>query len=96
VPSALTPEQRRMRAQIAAHASHVNHDPRERTAAACAATPQGRPYWERKVRNEHPELDAAEVTRRATHLHKAHMQRLTLASSKARAARAAQRRTGAA
>ncbi|WP_206442949.1 hypothetical protein [Candidatus Protofrankia californiensis] len=85
----LTPEQRRLRAQIAAHASHVNHDPRQRTAAARAATPVCLPYWERKVRAEHPNLDDAEVTRRASHLHKAHMRRLSLASSKARGARKA-------
>ncbi|WP_322755690.1 hypothetical protein [Frankia sp. Cas3] len=85
----LTPEQRVLRARIAAHVSHANTDPRERTAAARAATPQCRPYWERKVRAEHPDLDDAEVTRRATHLHHAHMARLSLASSKARARKAA-------
>lgn len=83
----LTPEQRRLRAQIAAHVSHANSDPHERTAAARAATPQGRSYWERKVREDHPDLDDAEVARRAEHLHKAHMKRLALKSSKTRAAR---------
>jgi hypothetical protein len=104
----LTPEQRRLRAQIAAHASHVNHDPRDRTAAASAATPQRLPFWERKVRVDYPDIEAdirakhpgvspgelirlidAEYTRRAEHLYKAHMRRLALASSKARAARKA-------
>jgi hypothetical protein len=83
----LTAAQRRLRASIAAHESHAKHDPRERIAAAAAATPQGRPYWQRKVADEHPDLDAAEVERRAEHLYRAHMQRLALKSSKARQAK---------
>jgi hypothetical protein len=104
----LTPEQRRIRASLAAYAGHAKYDPRERTAAACDATPQCRPYWERHVRVEFPDVEAdlrakhsdispgklaalveAEYARRAECLHKAHMQRLALKSSKARAARKA-------
>lgn len=85
----LTAAQRRLRASIAAHESHAKHDPHERLAAAAAATPQGRPYWQRKVAAEHPDLDAAEVERRAEHLYRAHMQRLALKSSKARARKTA-------
>lgn len=85
----LTAAQRSMRASIAAHESHARHDPHERIAPAAAATPQGRPYWQRKVAAEHPELDTAEVERRAEHLYRAHMQRLALRSSKARQSRKA-------
>jgi hypothetical protein len=83
----LTPAQRTMRASIAAHESHAKHDPKRRLAAAAAATPQGHPYWQRKVAAEHPELGADGVERRAEHLYRAHMQRLALKSSKARQSR---------
>ncbi|WP_261562210.1 hypothetical protein [Frankia tisae] len=85
----LTAAQRRLRAQIAAHTSHAHHDPRERTRAASAATPAQRPYWQRLVAAEHPELDGAEINRRAEHLHRAHMATLALRSSQARARRKA-------
>lgn len=79
----LTPEQRRLRAQIGGYASHVNHTGAERTAAARAA---------QHARFEHevdPEgiLEPAERARRAELARKAHMTRMALASSRARSQR---------
>lgn len=83
----LTTEQRRLRAQLAGLMSAASNTPAERMAPAARKTPAQRPFWERKVRADSPELDDAEVSRRAELLHRAHMTRLALASSKARAAR---------
>lgn len=87
----LTPEQRRLRASIAAHVQWAGEsDPTARTQAgrdgmlakfAREVDPAGR-------------LPEQERLRRAEHLRKAHMKRLALASSKARSARKAARREG--
>ncbi|WP_322753294.1 hypothetical protein [Frankia sp. Cas3] len=86
----LTPEQRTLRARLAAYASHVNHDPAERTQAARNASPSQLSHWERKVRAEHPDLPDAEVTRRGTLLHRQYMVQLAFRSSRA----ASRRRAG--
>ena len=80
----LTPQQRRLRAQVAAHVQWASEPDRSaRTKAArdgllakfeAEADPDGR-------------LPAEERRRRAEHLRKAHMARMALASSRARAAR---------
>lgn len=77
---ALTPEQRSMRARIAAHAKHAKTDPHEATAKARAA------FEARFEREADPDgvLDPAERARRAAHLQSQHMARLAFASSKAR------------
>lgn len=82
--SPLTPEQRSHRARIAAHTLHGTHDPVKLTE------PARRAFLERFEREADPEgiLPEAERKRRATHLMKAHMGRLALASSKARRAKA--------
>jgi hypothetical protein len=82
----LSPEQRSIRASIGAHALHGKYDSREITANARAGL---REKFRRQVREETPGLSDAEVERRAEHLFHAHMARLSLASSKARAARKA-------
>jgi hypothetical protein len=81
----MTPEQRRIRASIAANVMHAKNDPREITAAARAA------FLRRFEREADPDgvLEPAERARRAEHLRKAYFGRLALASSKARAARRA-------
>ena len=89
MPLSLSPEQRSLRASLAAHEMHGRHDPRETTRAARAASPGSLTYWERKVEEERPGLPDDERTRRAGHLRAAHMRRLALASSRARAARRA-------
>ncbi|MDO0937137.1 hypothetical protein QQY66_37495 [Streptomyces sp. DG2A-72] len=87
----LTPEQRRLRAQIAAHAMWANcDDPVVHTAPAREAAQK---RFERLVDPEGT-LAPEERARRAEHARKAHFKRLALASSKARAARAAARRGG--
>lgn len=86
----MSPEQRSLRGRVAAHESWARTaDPAARTAAARANTPQGLPYWERKVAAEYPELPEGERRRRAEHLYRAHMARLSLRSSQARTARKA-------
>ena len=86
---ALTPEQRQLRARIAAHASWANTaDPTARTAAARNAS------YTRFEKEVDPEgaLSPAERARRADHARKAYFQALALKSARARAARSAGRR----
>lgn len=82
----LTPEQRKVRAQIASHTSWSRTD--DRTARTA---PGRRAVIEKFEREADPDgrLGPAERRRRALHLQAAHMKRCALASSKARAARAA-------
>jgi hypothetical protein len=81
----LTPEQRTLRAQLAAHESWARTtDPATRTAAARKAAND---RFKRQVRDEHPNLDDREVARRAEHLRRAHFARMALASSRARSRR---------
>lgn len=72
----LTPEQRSARARKAAYASHARHDPAPRIAWAQAHSPTHLPYWERKVRAEHPELPDDDVTQQARALHLAYWEGL--------------------
>ena|SRR5918998_4420689 len=91
--SDLTPAERSQRARLAAHASWARTDDRAaRTAKARAASPGALTYWERKVAAERPDLDFAERRLRAEHLWKANQARMSLKASKARRARAAERR----
>jgi hypothetical protein len=81
----MTPEQRSLRARAGAHALHAKYDSRELTANARAA-------WFKKFLDQvdecTPGLPEAERLRRAEHLVRAHMARLALASSRARAKKA--------
>jgi hypothetical protein len=80
----LTPAQRHQRASQAAHAQWAKEpDPTARTAKARQA------FLDRFEREVDPlgELDPSERARRASHARKSHMKRLSLASSRARAAR---------
>ena len=82
----LTPEQRRLRASIAAN----DRWSRENPAATAARGQAGLlTKFEREARQAEPGLTEAEYARRAQAAHRAHMGRLALASSKARAARKA-------
>jgi len=77
----LSPEQRSLRASLAAHAMHAKNDSREITANARAA------FLKRfldEVDTATPGLPEVERLRRAEHLFRAHMKRLSLASSRAR------------
>jgi hypothetical protein len=86
VPSSLSPEQRRLRASLAAHSLHASRDSREITANARAGFMA---KFLREVDAETPGLPESERLRRAEHRLRAHMARLALASSKARALKAA-------
>jgi hypothetical protein len=79
----LTPEQRSLRARIAAHTKHSLYDPVESTSKARSASPGSDAYWERQVDPDGvlPEL---ERKRRGTSAKKAHFSRLAMASAKAR------------
>lgn len=86
MPLSLSPEQRSLRASLAAHAMHARNDPRETTVAGRAGFLA---KFLRKVDEVAPGLSEAERLRRAEHLLRAHMKRLALASSRARANRKA-------
>jgi hypothetical protein len=79
----LSPAQRALRASIGGHAQKAKYNSRYLTEKARAASPGSLSYWEREV-DPDGQLDPVERTRRAQHLLRAHMQRLALASSKAR------------
>ena len=83
---ALTPEQRRIRASIAAHTRWSKEDPAANAARGQAGLLA---KFERQIRTADPTLPDTEVARRAESARQAHMARLGLASSKARAARKA-------
>lgn len=81
MPLSLSPEQRSLRASLAAHELHARHDSRELTANARAA------FLKRfvdQVDQESPGLPEGERIRRAEHLLRAHMRRLALRSSRSR------------
>lgn len=82
--TSLSPEQRSLRASIAAHAMHARHDSLEITANARAAFLT---RFLREVDEASPGLPEAERLRRAEHLLRAHMKKLALRSARARAAR---------
>lgn len=80
----MTPEQRSMRARMAAHHLHAQRDPRETTAPARAA------FIDSFKARVDPDgaLSEPERERRAQSLLRAHMLKLALASSSARRRRA--------
>ena len=81
---ALTPEQRTLRAQIAANTRWSKENP---TANAVRGQAGLLARFEREARAADPTAPDAEIARRAERARQAHMQRLALASSRARAAR---------
>jgi hypothetical protein len=81
VPISLSPEQRSLRASLAAHEMHARHDSQEITANARAGFLA---KFLAQVDEISPGLPEPERIRRAEHLLRAHMKRLALASSKAR------------
>lgn len=87
----MTPEQRRLRAQIAVHSLWAKvDDPSAHTALARSA------FLDRFEREVDPErtLTPEERAHRAEHARRAYFKRLALASSRARSAKAAARRGG--
>jgi hypothetical protein len=80
---ALTPSERSTRARIAAYSRWANTDSK---AASEAARRRQMDHFEREV-DPDGVLEPAERARRADRARSAHMQRLALASSKARRAR---------
>lgn len=82
----LTPQERSLRAKIAAHALHARRDPHDTTAAASAA-------FLRKFEDEvdpRRELLEEERSRRAEHAMRAYMTRLRFEQVKARRHRGAE------
>jgi hypothetical protein len=82
----LTPEQRTLRASIAAHTRWSAEDPAANAARGQAGLLA---KFEREARAADPTLPDAEIARRAQSAYRAHMARLSFASSKARKARKA-------
>ncbi|GGO91392.1 hypothetical protein [Wenjunlia tyrosinilytica] len=87
----MTPEQRRIRATLGAHSLWSKVD--DPTAHTCPARTAFLSRFEREV-DPDGVLTPGERSRRAEHARKAYFQRLALASSKARAAKAADRNGG--
>ena len=83
---ALTPEQRRERATIAALTRWSKEDPAANAARGQAGLLA---RFEREVREADPDASDAEVVRRAEAARKAHMRRLAFNRERARAARRA-------
>lgn len=81
----MDPQDRTLRASLAAHTSWANTlDPASRTAKARAAA-NGR--FEKQARELHPDATDEQIAKVAEHLKKAHFKRLALASAKARKAK---------
>ena len=83
----LTPEQRQLRARVAAYARHAQHDAVESTAAARAAGPAGDKYWLDRV-DPDGALDHDDRERRARAAKAEYFNRIAYLSSRARRARA--------
>ncbi len=81
----MTPEQRVLRARIAAHVQWAVTE--DRTARSAPGRNAFLARFEAEARQLHPDGSPERIARAAEHLRKAHMARLALASSKARAAR---------
>ena len=82
----MNPQDRSLRASLAAHTSWANTlDPASRTAKARAAA-NGR--FEKQARELHPDATDDQIARAAEHLRKAYFKRLALASAKSRRAKA--------
>ncbi|WP_407553120.1 hypothetical protein QOM21_24065 [Streptomyces sp. Pv4-95] len=82
----MDPQDRTLRARLAAHTSWANTaDPASRTAKARAAA-NGK--FVQQARALHPTASDERIAEVAAHLKKAHFSRLALASSKARRAKA--------
>ena len=82
----LTPEQRQLRARVAAYARHAQHDAVESTAAARAAGPAGDKYWLDRV-DPDGALDQDDRERRARAAKAEYFNRIAYLSSRARRAR---------
>jgi hypothetical protein len=89
MPTSLTPEQRRLRAQLGAHALHSKYDSRELTAPARDAFNQ---RFEDEVDPERV-LPEAERKRRAEQARRAYYTRLAFLSARARSRKKAQTTT---
>jgi hypothetical protein len=85
IVATLTPQQRTLRASIAAHARWSREDPSENAARGQAGLLA---KFDREAREAEPGLTEAEYVRRAQSAYRAHMGRLALASSKPRARKA--------
>ena len=79
--NSLTPTERSLRAQIAAHESWANTE--DRTARTANARKAALDKFERQV-DPNNELGPAERAERAEHARKAHFKRLALKSARAR------------
>ena len=84
--SDMTPEQRALRARIAANARWGHTPPSQRSQATAAARRALADRWERDA-DPDGVMDPADRAVLAESLKKAHMARMTLRSSQARAAR---------
>jgi hypothetical protein len=81
----LTPEQRTLRARLAAHASWANTEDRSaRSATGYQSSPSSVEYWERQI-DPDCVLNPEQRRLRATSARDAHMARLSFNASRARA-----------
>lgn len=84
--TSLTPEQRRLRASLAAHERWAGTD--DPAAATAPAREAFQDRFLRLAREKYGDLPEADLARRAEHLRRAHFRRMALASSKARSRKA--------
>lgn len=84
ISTTLTPEQRTLRARIAACERWAREDGKANAERAQRGL---RDRFRREAAERYPDLTPAELDRRADSAYRAHMTRLALASSKARHAR---------
>lgn len=85
MPFVLTPEQRRLRAQIAAYERWARET--DKSATAIKGQAGLRAKYVREAREADPGITDAEAERRGECLWRAHLARAGLAASKAKAAR---------
>lgn len=78
----MTPAERALRSQLAAHTSWANT--RDRTARTAPARQAAEDRFYRQARRQFPDLPAKELAIRAQHLKIAHMRRMALRSAQAR------------
>lgn len=78
----MTPEERKLRAQLGAETSWANT--LDRTARTAAGSRAAEARFEEQAREQHPDATDEQIAQVAEHLRRAHMRRIALKSVTAR------------
>ncbi|MEW2451256.1 hypothetical protein AB0896_27485 [Streptomyces parvulus] len=89
----MSPEERRLRAQLGAEVSWANTV--DRTARTAPAARAAEARFHTQAREMHPDATEEQVAKVAENLRRAHFKRLALAAATARRKKAASRKAGA-